>query len=127
MGSVPPALAGGTKHATRELIDEPPADAGGTDCFGSVEKRRQRPNLLRHAQGASVSLYESPVLSYHPTTMRKLELLLVLAAIVVSVTASANRLLSAVPTASAQPGVAQAHTLCGTGARGSLRCPGQRA
>src|SRR5258708_10855373 len=127
MGSVPPALAGGSKHATRELTDEPPADAGVADCIGAVEKRRERPKLLRHAQGASVSLYESPDLSYHPTTMRKLELLLVLAAIVVSVTAGANRLLSAAPTASPEPGVPQLNTLCAKDERGIFSCPVKRA
>src|SRR5258706_2400818 len=59
--------------------------------------------------------------------MRKLELLLVLAAIVVSVTASANRLLSAAPTVSPEPGEPQTNSLCAKDERLIFSCPVKRA
>jgi hypothetical protein len=103
----------------------PPADAGGTDSMGPVEKRRERPNPLKRAPGATATLYESPVLSYHPTTMRKLELLLVLAAIVVCA-ASANRLPSAAPVASPEPSTPQLNHLCAKDERVIFSCPIKR-
>ncbi len=59
--------------------------------------------------------------------MRKVELLLVLAAIVVSATASANRLLSAAPTVSPEPGEPQTNTLCAKDERVIFSCPVKRA
>jgi hypothetical protein len=59
--------------------------------------------------------------------MRKLELLLVLAAIVVCIAAGANRLPSAAaPTASPELGVPQPNTLCAKGERIIFSCPVKR-
>ncbi len=74
----------------------------------------------------SVPLYESPVLSYHPTTMRKLELLLVLAAIVVCAASANRRPSAAAPTASPEPGVPQPNTLCAKNERVIFSCPVKR-
>jgi hypothetical protein len=73
-----------------------------------------------------MTLYESPNLSYHPTTMRKL-MLLVLAATVACVALSANRLPSAAAhTASPQPGGPQPNTLCAKEERVIFSCPVKR-